>query len=427
MPSDAHTVPAWEYASPEQRATAVAPTRAAVLGAALAGSATDVLTAARALEAAGTRVIHLEVGEPDAPTPPHIVEAGVRALRDGLTRYGPPAGIPELRAAAAAALAARGIPADPSRVVVAPGAKAMLFSTLLAVVQPGDEVLVPDPGYGAYAAITEFGGGRAVGYPLRAARDFEIDAADVAARVTPRTRVLVLNAPNNPTGGVLTPATLGALADLVRRHDLLVVSDEIYARHVYDADLGSGDAHPSIAALPGMAERTAVVDGCSKAYAMTGWRLGYGLLPARLVAPVTALLAQSATCTATFVQHAGVAALTGPQDSVRAQVDALRTRRDWLVGALNAIDGVRCALPRGAFYAFPSVASALEGTAQSAAGLARRLLSVHGVACVAGGAFGAGGAAHVRLAYTAPREDLHVAVDALRACLAEMRRDALAA
>ena len=402
------------------------PTRAAALGAALAGSATDVLTAARALEAAGRHVVHLEVGEPDAPTPPHVVEAGVRALRDGLTRYGPPAGIPELRAAAAAALATRGIPADPARVVVAPGAKAMLFATLLAVVQPGDEVLVPDPGYGAYAAIAEFAGGRAVTYPLRADRDFEADADDVAARITARTRVLVLNAPNNPTGGVLTPATLVALAELVERHALLVMSDEIYARHVYDAPEREGlaAAHPSIAALPGMAERTVVVDGCSKAYAMTGWRLGYGLLPAHLVAPVTALLAQSATCTATFVQHAGVAALTGPQESVRAQVETLRARRDWLVEALNAIDGVQCALPRGAFYAFPSVADALAGSGVGADALARQLLCAHGVACVAGGAFGAGGAGHLRFAYTAPLADLETAVAGLDAALGAVRATA---
>ena len=288
--------------------------------------------------------------------------------------------------------------------------------------RPGDEVLVPDPGYAAYGAVAEFAGAHIRRYRLVADRDFIIDPDEVAACLTPRTRVLVLNAPHNPTGGVLPPAVLDALADLAHRHDLLVVSDEIYARHVYpdrDPDLATacGDAmptvHPSIAACPGMAERTVVVDGFSKAYAMTGWRLGYGALPARLVAPVTALLAHSASCTATFVQHAGVAALTGPQDSVVAQVTELRHRRDWLVAALNTIDGVRCALPHGAFYVFPRIV----GADQPIPALAHVLLHEHGVAAVPGTAFGLGGAGHLRFAYTAPLDNLAVAVDALRACV----------
>lgn len=390
-------------------------------------SATEVLVAARALEAAGRRVVHLEVGEPDVPTPPHVVEAGVRALREGRTRYGPPAGIPELRAAVAESLRVRGVPADPTRVLVAPGAKAMIFTTLLAAVRPGDEVLVPDPGYGAYAAVAEFAGGRAVRYPLDPARDFRLDPEAVAARVTPRTRVLVLNAPHNPTGGVLAPAALEALGEIARRHDLLVVADEIYARHVYPDAPRAPDAapvHPSIAALPGMAERTVVVDGVSKAYAMTGWRLGYGHVPARLVAPATALLTHNASCTATFVQHAGVAALTGPQDAVAAQTAELRRRRDWLVAALNAVEGVRCALPPGAFYAFPDVTRALAGTGHTAETLARRLLHEHGVACVPGSAFGPAGAGHLRLAYTAATDDLAFAVDGVRACVGALRAGA---
>lgn len=400
----------------------------------VAGGAADVLATAAALEAAGRRIVHLEVGEPDAPTPPHVVEAGIRALRAGLTRYGPPAGIPELRAAVADALRARGVPADPARVVVTTGAKAMIFTALLAAVRPGDDVLVPDPGYPAYEAVAEFAGGRAVRYRMRADRDFAVDADEVADRLTPRTRVLVLNAPHNPTGGVAAPAALGRLAELACRHDLLVLSDEIYARHVYagtldgvpngvpDGSAGGGwGAAPSIAALPGMAERTVVVDGFSKAYAMTGWRLGYGLLPGALVRPVTALLANSASCTATFVQHAGVAALTGPQGAVAAQVAELRRRRDWLVAALSAVDGVRCAVPGGAFYVFPSVAGVLAGTRHTADTLARRLLAEYGVACVPGAAFGPAGAGHLRLAYTAAPDDLALAVERFRACAAELR------
>ena len=376
---------------------------------------TDVLAAARALEGAGRRVLHLEVGEPDFPTPPHVVEAGVRALRDGHTRYGPPAGLPELRAAAAAALSARGVPAEPGRVVIGPGAKAVLFTTLLAAVRAGDEVLVPDPGYAAYAAIAEQAGGRAVAYPLDPGAEFAVDPAVVAARVTPRTRVLVVNAPHNPTGGVLSRAACEGLAELACRRGLLVVSDEIYARHVY-AD-GGPAAHPSLAALPGMAERTVVVDGLSKAYAMTGWRLGYGALPAQLVGPVTALLAHAATCTATFVQHAGVAALTGPQDALVAQVTELRGRRDALVAALGQIDGVACPAPGGALYAFPRVEAALAGTGCGVEAFARRLLEEHGVACVPGTAFGRGGEGHMRLAFTAPAEELVAAAGAVAACL----------
>ena len=400
--------------------------RALALG---AGGAAEVLAAAAALAASGHHVVRLEVGEPDAPTPPHVVEAGVRALRAGHTRYGPPAGLPELRAAVAESLRARGVPADPARVVVTPGAKAMIFATLLAAVRPGDEVLVPDPGYPAYAAVAEFAGGRAVRYRLRAERGFGVDVGEVAARCTLRTRVLVLNTPHNPTGGVADPAALAGLAALAAERDLLVLSDEVYARHAYgEAPHEGGPA--GIAALPGAAARTVVVDGFSKAYAMTGWRLGYGLLPPALVGPVTALVANSASCTPAFVQHAGLAALAGPQDWVAAQAAEFRRRRDQLVAALNGIDGVRCATPGGAFYAFPSVAGVLarggpaDGTLAAdtlaadtlaTEAFARHLLERHGLACVPGTVFGPAGAGHLRLAYTASREDLALAVERLRA------------
>lgn len=413
MPNGVASVPVTSFAP---NGSSAAADRARRLVAAAGGGATDVLAAARALEAAGRRVIHLEVGEPDAPTPPHVVEAGVRALRDGHTRYAPAAGIPELRRAAADALERRGVPADPARVVVGPGARALLFATLLAVVRPGDEVLVPDPGYGVYAATAAFAGGRAVAYAFGTDQRRPLDVEALAALVTARTRVLVLNAPHNPTGATLDGPTLDAVAELARRHDLLVVSDEIYARHVYGDGCLTGDSaavQPSVAGRPGMAERTVVVDGLSKAYAMTGWRVGYAVLPAALVAPVTALVAQSATCTAPFVQHAGVAALTGPQDAVAAQVAELRRRRDVLVAGLNGIPGVRCAVPCGAFYVFPRV----DGGGESAGGVARRLLEEYGVAGVPGGAFGACGEGHVRFAYTAPVEELMAAVEAVRVCV----------
>ena len=384
--------------------------------------ASDVLVAAARLEAAGRSIIHLEVGEPDVPTPPHIVEAGARALRDGHTRYAPPAGLPALREAIADAHRARGVAADVEQVVVTPGAKAMLFAALHALVRPGAEVLVPDPGYPAYAAITRAAGGTPVPYPLDAAGGFALDADAVDARVTPRTRVLVLNAPQNPTGGVIAPAALERVAEVALRHDLAVVTDEIYARLVYAdgtaPDGGAGAVHPSVAALDGMAERTVVVDGFSKAYAMTGWRLGYGVLPGWLVPAVTNRVAESVSCTAAFVQHAGVAALRGPQGAVGAQVAEYARRARWFAAALDGIDGVRCVVPRGAFYAFPNVAAVLARGAGTVDALARTLLEAHGLACVPGTAFGAGGAEHLRLSYAAAPADLARAVERLRACVA---------
>ena len=315
--------------------------------------------------------------------------------------------------------------ADPAQVVVTPGAKAMIFAAVLALVRPGAEVLVPDPGYPAYAAIVRLAGGTPVPYRLDAARGFAVDPEAVEASVTPRTRVLVLNAPQNPTGGVIAPAALARLAELALRHDLVVVTDEIYARLVY-AEPGAAPndsapaAHPSIAALDGMVDRTVVVDGFSKAYAMTGWRLGYGVLPAWLVPAATKLVAETVSCTAAFVQHAGLAALTGPQGAVAAQVAEYARRARWLVDALGTIDGVRCGMPRGAFYAFPNVAGVLARGARTADALARTLLEEHGVACVPGTAFGAGGAEHLRLSYAASPADLALAVERVRACVAAM-------
>jgi aspartate/methionine/tyrosine aminotransferase len=298
-----------------------------------------VLGAARRLEAAGHTVVHLEIGEPDMPTPPHVVEAGVRALRDGLTRYALAAGVPELRDAIAQSLVARGVRASAENVIVGPGAKPMLFSAALALIEPGDDVLTPDPGFPIYESVIRFAGGRPVYYPLDESRAFAPDVAAIAERITPRTRAIVLNHPHNPTGGVATADDLARVAALAARQDLWVISDEVYGQIRFD-----GQAE-SIAALPGMAERTFIVDGFSKTYSMTGWRLGYGVMPARLAAPVTTLLINNVSCTATFVQYAGLAALTGPQDVVRQMVSRLRARRDQLAGGLNAIEGVRCAVP----------------------------------------------------------------------------------
>ncbi|HKC38550.1 MAG TPA: aminotransferase class I/II-fold pyridoxal phosphate-dependent enzyme, partial [Gemmatimonadales bacterium] len=333
----------------------------------------DVLVAARRLEAAGRHVVHLQIGEPDGPTPPHVVEAGVRALHDGHTRYVNPAGLPALRDAIAASLPWRGVRgASAENVVVVPGAKPMVFYALLAVLEAGDEVLVPDPGFPIYPSVVRFGGAVPVRYPLDQVGG--LDAERIAPLIGPRTRALVVNLPGNPTGGVATTDALHAIAALAVRHDLVVVSDEVYGRIRYD---GRSD---SIAALPGMLERTIIVDSFSKSYNMTGWRLGFGVLPAALVERVTTLVVNGTSCTPPFVQLAGLAALTGPQDSVTAAVARFERRRDWLVDGLNGLPGVRCARPEGAFYAFPDVRLVEERSGLATRELAARLLDDYGVA-----------------------------------------------
>ncbi len=351
-----------------------------------------VLAAARRLEAAGHKVVHLEIGEPDMPTPPHVVEAGVRALRDGLTRYALAAGVPELRDAIARSLAARGVRATAENVVVTPGAKPALFCTALSLIAPGDEVLCPDPGFPIYESVVRFAGGRPVYYPLDETREFGPHVEAIAQRITPRTRVLILNLPHNPTGGVATARDLAALAELAQRHDLWVISDEVYGQIRYD---GRRD---SIAGLPGMSDRTVIVDGFSKGYSMTGWRLGYGVMPVSLTDAMTT---------------PGIAALTGPQDAVTRMVAGLRTKRDLLVRGLNAIDGISCASPAGAFYCFPDISGVLERTGLTSKTFAERLLAERHIAVLAGTAFGPGGEGHLRLCYATEPAELERALAAI--------------
>ncbi len=368
-------------------------------------TAFEVLARARALEAGGRDVIHLEIGEPDFVTPRHIIEAAYRAMLDGHTHYGPAAGLPELRRAVARYVGrTRGLNVDPEQVVITPGGKPVIFFTVLSLVEPGDEVLVPDPGFPIYESAVSFAGGRPVPVPLREERSFRLDVADIQARLTDRTRLIILNSPHNPTGSVLTAEDLEAIADLVRGRDLYVLSDEIYSRIIYDAD------HHSLAPLPGMAERTIILDGFSKTYAMTGWRLGYGVFPPELVPGIIRLMVNSVSCTPTFVQLAGLAALEGPQDCVEAMVAEFRRRRDFLVSALNEIPGLRCLEPQGAFYVFPSV----KGLPLSSREFADRLLSEFGVAVLAGESFGAAGAGYLRLSYANSLENLERAVGRLR-------------
>ncbi len=367
-------------------------------------SAFEVLVRARALEAQGIDVIHLEIGEPDFATPAHIVEAGVKALRDGATHYGPPAGLPILREAVAADVAAsRRIAVHPDQVVVTPGGKPVMFFAILAAIEPGDEVLLPDPGFPIYASLVNFVGGVPVPLTLREDRAFRLDLDELAAKLTPRSRMLILNSPHNPCGSALTAADLHAIAELVRGRDIVVLSDEIYSRMTY------GAPHHSIAAEPGMADQTIILDGFSKTYAMTGWRLGYGVFPGKMAEQVALLMTNSNSCTATFTQLAGVAALTGPQEPVEAMMAEFARRRDLVAAGLNAIPGWSCQMPAGAFYAFPNV-RALGGDSRR---LADYFLGQAGVALLSGSGFGAAGEGYLRLSYANSMEKLEQALDRL--------------
>ena len=356
-------------------------------------SAFDVLVRARALEAQGRTIVHLEIGEPDFPTPPHIVEAAKKALDDGYTHYGPTQGLPELREAIAAHVSeTRGIAAKASQVCVVPGGKPILFFPMMALLEPGDEVVFPDPGFPIYESMIRFL--ECVPVPL--------DPSD--PKITDRTKMVILNSPENPTGEVLSRPVLERIAELVRKHDCMVLSDEIYSRIYY------GEEPSSIASLPGMQEKTIILDGFSKTYAMTGWRIGYGVMPEWLVDAVNKLMVNSNSCTATFTQRAALAALTGPQDCVTAMVAEFHKRRDGFCAALDNIPGWRCPMPGGAFYAWPDI----KGTGLSSKVLADRLLNEAGVACLNGASFGARGEGRIRFSYANSFENLMEAVVRIR-------------
>ena len=371
-------------------------------------TAFEVLVRARALEAQGRSIVHLEVGEPDFDTPANIREAAKAALDRGATHYTAGAGIPELRMAIATDVWARkGITVSPDRVVVVPGGKPIMFFTILALVDPGDEVIYPDPGFPIYESMINYIGGKAVPCPIRQENGFRLDPDELTSLVTPRTRLVILNSPGNPTGGVSTRADLEKIAAVACEHDFTILADEIYGRILYEGE------HVSIASLPDMAERTIILDGFSKTYAMTGWRLGYAVLPEQLVPHFTKLISNSVSCTNAATQWAGVEALTGPQAAVDGMVTEFKARRDLIVDGLNDIPGVRCLRPSGAFYVFPDI----SGTGFTGAELADKLMYEAGVAVMAGTAFGQVGKYHLRFSYANSRENISEALRRTRSLI----------
>src|SRR5438105_9066871 len=372
-------------------------------------TAFEVLVRARALEAQGRDIIHLEIGEPDFDTPRHIVEAAKAALDQGWTHYGPTQGLPELRDAIASYISStRGIRVGPEHVCVVPGGKPIIFFPMIALLEPGDEVIYPNPGFPIYESMINFLGAKPVPMPLIEERGFSLDLNLFRESLSPRTKLVILNSPQNPTGGVIPADDIRAIADLLRDRDVMVLSDEIYSRIYFD------DPPLSIASLPGMLEKTIILDGISKTYAMTGWRMGYGVMPEWLVDAVNKLMVNSNSCTASFTQRAGIAALTGPQDAVTRMVAEFHRRRDAFCDGLNRIPGVRCARPGGAFYAFANLAE----TGMGSKAAADFLLNEAGVACLSGAAFGKYGEGYVRFSYANSYENLMEAVKRIEVALA---------
>ncbi|MEN6479881.1 MAG: pyridoxal phosphate-dependent aminotransferase [Anaerolineales bacterium] len=374
-------------------------------------SAFEMGARARALEAQGQQIIHLEIGEPDFNTPPHIVEAACAALRAGHTHYTPPEGIAPLRDAIAARLSAtRGHEIDPQQVIVTPGAKPILFFTLLALAEPGCEVIYPNPGFPIYESMINFCGATPVPLPLREERDFAFDVDEFRGLLSERTRLIILNSPHNPTGGYLPREQLAAIAEACVERDILVLSDEIYEDILYEGEFAS------ISAFPGMStrERTILLHGFSKSYAMTGWRLGYGVMPLALVEPIKRLAINSHSCTSASNQYAGLAALQGSQECVRDMVSEFRQRREVMVNGLNTIPGITCRKPRGAFYVFPNI----TGTGMTSHECADLLLHEAGVACLSGTAFGRYGEGYLRLSYANSIANIEQALEQIRAVLA---------
>ena len=364
-----------------------------------------VLAKAKQLEAEGKEIIHLEIGEPDFDTPRNIIDSAIDALNDGWTHYGPSAGLPDLRETIAGEITqTRGVKVEPSQVVVTPGGKPVMFFVMLALVNEGDEVIYPNPGFPIYESVINFIGAKSVPIQLKEENQFRLDVDELASLVTPKTKMIVINSPQNPTGSVLTPEDLKAIAEISIKNDIIVLSDEIYSRIIY------GGAHHSIYSFDGMPERTIILDGYSKTYAMTGWRLGYGVMPSDLAEQVAKLQTNCNSCTASFTQKAGMAALKGPLDDIKMMVAKFNERRDVVVKGLNAIDKVSCLVPDGAFYVFPNVSAFGVKSAE----IADRILYEAGVAVLSGTSFGAFGEGYIRISYANSIENINKALDRLR-------------
>jgi aspartate aminotransferase len=376
-------------------------------------SAFEVLAKAKALEAKGKDVIHLEIGEPDFDTPDNIRDAAVKAIWDGYTHYGPAQGIPELRSTIAEVVGKeKGLDVKPGQVVVTPGAKPIMFFAILALVDEGDEVVYPNPGFPIYESVIEFVGAKAVPIKLEESKEFCFDAAELARIVTPKTKMIILNSPQNPTGGVLCKEDLEAVAKLAKKHDVWVLSDEVYGRTLYEGE------HISIATLPDMRERTIILDGYSKTYAMTGWRLGYGIMPEELAARLTQLQINATSCTCTFSQVAGIEAIRGDQAASDKMVEEFKRRRDVIVDGLNRIPGITCLRPKGAFYVFPNI----QKTGMRSQQFSDLLLEKAGVAGLPGTAFGKFGEGYVRFSYANSVENIKKALDRIKKTLAEAKK-----
>jgi aspartate aminotransferase len=379
-------------------------------------TAFEVLVKARALEAQGREIVHLEIGEPDFDTPSNIVDAACEALHSGWTHYGPAAGLPEFRQAIADDVSQlRGIQVHPDQVVVVPGGKPIMFFTIMALAEPGDEVIYPNPGFPIFESVVNFVGATPVPLYLDEENEFRVDIAELRRKVTPRTRMMIINSPHNPCGSVLDSDDLQAIAEVAIDNDIIVLADEIYSRILYEGEFAS------ITQIPGMLERTIILDGFSKTYAMTGWRLGYGVMPPDLAAMVAKLMTNSNSCTASFTQKAGLAALKGPQDESYAMVAAFKERRDAIVAGLNKIPGIHCLLPKGAFYVFPNVKGLIArgGFANSKA-VADWLLQDAGVASLSGTAFGEYGEGYLRFSYANSLENINRALQWIAEAVAKL-------
>jgi aspartate/methionine/tyrosine aminotransferase len=371
-----------------------------------------VLAEAKALEAKGKPIIHLEIGEPDFDTPANIRSAAKKALDDGYTHYGPATGLPGLREAIAKYMSQKlGVRFNRDQVMVTPGGKPIMFFSILASVEPGDEVIYPNPGFPIYESVIRFVGAKPVPISLREERDFRFDVAELRKVITKKSRMIILNSPQNPTGGILTHDDLQQIAELAVEHDLIVLSDEIYSRILYD-----DFQHTSIVKFPGMPERTVILDGFSKTYAMTGWRLGFGLMPESYVRYLAQLQINSNSCTASFPQIAAIEALVGPQNEVTEMVEEFKRRRDLIVDGLNRVPGFRCRKPLGAFYVFPNI----TGTGRPSRELADYLLNEADVACLSGTAFGDFGEGFLRFSYANSVENIQTALERISRAVARL-------